>query len=468
MGTSGPTPDQIFRLGLTYFKENEGRTFHLQFEEKLRLVALTQQANHGDISNCNLPPLGTLDVIGKQRRTAWAHLGDMAKEEAKLEFIREFTRIVPSFSQYQADQVAAAEQQSAQSLEAEQETKLMEERARETQLEKQSEEIQRRNIQDVLNKQTFEQFKSYAEQQYPDSPDQQAVLIRQLQEQHYYQYMQQVYQQQATRHPEEDAANPEEGGSSSGGGQLQQQVPPVGLLTNEPAATGEPEAEKVENGEEERRLEAAMNGLHIPDDEEGDEEEGEDVEGAEGQKPEIEIEEASIWTRKDINDFKEMIKKEEGDAIIKVGHGESVTVRVPTHKDGRSLYWEFATDHYDIGFGLFFEWVEVEDTQVTVHISDSEDDEEDEEYISEEEGGGGSGGRSGAAYDPETGKRGLLLQDSGPPTSCIVPIYRRDCYEEVYAGSHTYPGQGVYLLKFDNSYSLWRSKTLYYRVYYTR
>jgi hypothetical protein len=31
-----------------------------------------------------------------------------------------------------------------------------------------------------------------------------------------------------------------------------------------------------------------------------------------------------------------------------------------------------------------------------------------------------------------------------------------------------YPGQGVYLLKFDNSYSLWRSKTLYYRVYYTR
>jgi len=31
-----------------------------------------------------------------------------------------------------------------------------------------------------------------------------------------------------------------------------------------------------------------------------------------------------------------------------------------------------------------------------------------------------------------------------------------------------YPGRGVYLLKFDNSYSLWRSKTLYYRVYYTR
>lgn len=55
-----------------------------------------------------------------------------------------------------------------------------------------------------------------------------------------------------------------------------------------------------------------------------------------------------------------------------------------------------------------------------------------------------------------------------PITTIIVPIYRRDCHNEVYAGSHAYPGEGVYLLKFDNSYSMWRSKTLYYRVFYTR
>lgn len=55
-----------------------------------------------------------------------------------------------------------------------------------------------------------------------------------------------------------------------------------------------------------------------------------------------------------------------------------------------------------------------------------------------------------------------------PPISIIVPVYRRECQNEVYAGSHNYPGEGVYLLKFDNSYSLWRSKTLYYKVFYTR
>ena len=73
--------------------------------------------------------------------------------------------------------------------------------------------------------------------------------------------------------------------------------------------------------------------------------------------------------------------------------------------------------------------------------------------------------------DPESGGGGgsaTALVEKGPPTSVIVPIYRRDCHQEVYAGTHNYPGPGVYLLKFDNTYSLWRSKTLYYRVYYTK
>ena len=30
-------------------QENEGRNFHVQFDEKLELVALTQQANQGNI-----------------------------------------------------------------------------------------------------------------------------------------------------------------------------------------------------------------------------------------------------------------------------------------------------------------------------------------------------------------------------------------------------------------------------------
>ena len=68
--------------------------------------------------------------------------------------------------------------------------------------------------------------------------------------------------------------------------------------------------------------------------------------------------------------------------------------------------------------------------------------------------------------DIESGDK--VLDKNKPPCDEIIPIFRRDCHEEVYAGSHLYPGRGVYLLKFDNSYSLWRSKTLYYRVYYSK
>jgi hypothetical protein len=47
---------------------------------------------------------------------------------------------------------------------------------------------------------------------------------------------------------------------------------------------------------------------------------------------------------------------------------------------------------------------------------------------------------SDESADPEVGARTALV-DKGPPTSVVIPIYRRDCHEEVYAGTHAYPGQ---------------------------
>lgn len=58
---------------------------------------------------------------------------------------------------------------------------------------------------------------------------------------------------------------------------------------------------------------------------------------------------------------------------------DSLQVRVPTHEDGSCLFWEFATDNYDIGFGLFFEWTKSPTEQVSVHISDSEDEDDDDD-----------------------------------------------------------------------------------------
>lgn len=78
----------------------------------------------------------------------------------------------------------------------EEKLKIEAEEEEKRQAEMKEQEEKRKQIKEALNFQTYDQFKTYAEQQYPENPDQQAILIRQLQEQHYIQYMQQIYQQQ--------------------------------------------------------------------------------------------------------------------------------------------------------------------------------------------------------------------------------------------------------------------------------
>ncbi|XP_048455821.1 protein TMED8 [Rhincodon typus] len=162
------------------------------------------------------------------------------------------------------------------------------------------------------------------------------------------------------------------------------------------------------------------------------------------------IDAAATWISTEMNEFKEKIRREKA-GVMKVNRGNVVTVRVPTHPEGNSVCWDFATDTYDIGFGVYFEWTPVTNTEITVLVSESSDEEDEDETEAPPVQG-----------DIERGKdfcRSELEE--------ILPVYRKDSHLEVQSGSHKYPGQGVYLLKFDNSYSIWRHKTLYYQVNYS-
>jgi hypothetical protein len=58
-----------FVLNPSYFiSENEGKSVQLRYPDKIRLVALSQQAKYGQFGEDKVPPLGALDVIGKDRR----------------------------------------------------------------------------------------------------------------------------------------------------------------------------------------------------------------------------------------------------------------------------------------------------------------------------------------------------------------------------------------------------------------
>lgn len=287
--------------------------------------------------------------------------------------------------------------------------------------EQHKEEIQKRRLQDALNQQTFCQFKEYAEKQFPGNTDEQARLIKQLQNEHYHQYIQQL--------------------------QAQLQHSDLESSTLEPN-------EILNSKEQERSLVEERD--HCESDNESDEF--------------AVVQPASMWTRSDIKEFKAEVSKGKGDGVIRIGHGDCVTVRVPTLEGGSSLFWEFSTDSYDVGFGVYFEWQKPSTTEVTVHVSESDDEDMDETGENDEDEEitcSNTDDLESGSGNPEMPLKVSSLINR-PPLSIIVPVYRRECHSEVYCGSHNYPGEGTYLLKFDNSFSLWRSKTLYYRIFYTR
>lgn len=315
------------------------------------MVAFTQQAAHGSVTE-NAPPIGAFDVIGRDRRVAWQNLGTISKAQSMEGFIDLLDRLCPAFRPYveaikkdkeEKQRLAMEEErkrqeQLEQQRQQENEQKLLEEQ-------KSREEMQKRKLQDALNQQTYLQFRAYAEKQYPGNPEQQGTLIRQLQNEHYHQYMQQLHAQMATekneRQKRPDAGN--EGDSicnTIGGG-----------------------SDMASNG--------TMTAFTSKENQFEDKEDSDN--DSDGFPP---ISPANMWTKADIEQFKAEVSAGKGEGVIKIGHGDIVTVRVPTHDGGSCLYWEFATDSYDIGFGVFFEWGKPLTNEVSVQVCDSDDDEE--------------------------------------------------------------------------------------------
>ncbi|XP_075976554.1 Golgi resident protein GCP60 [Anticarsia gemmatalis] len=458
----------VYKHGLAFYKDKEGKALHLSYEDRLKLVAYTQQTAHGPLDPNSAPQLGVLDVIGKDRRAAWQALGQMSQIQAMAGFVHTLDRLCPLFKPYLEAIQKDLEDKKQQELKKEEAERAHLELQNRIMLEKQkqqsnklTEEQQVQRIKDALNAQTYDQFLQYAQQQYPGNFDQQAVLIRQLQDQHYQQYIQQLAVDQRLANSNikdttEDKENEKNENNTTNVIAKEEPAPVPDYNLNET------EVSIVDTKAMQTSVKTESSDFASEEPREDENSDDDDAFPA--------VEEARMWTRAEIVEFKDSARA--GGGRLTVGHGETVTVRVPTHPRARCLCWEFATDNYDIGFGLYFEWTKSTSTEVTIHVSESDEDDIDDpdapdypdddttihEYTIH-----------GTRADLELGgERRVLTQPPKPLVSLVVPIYRRDCHTEVYAGSHTYPGEGVYLLKFDNTYSLWRSKTLYYKVYYTQ
>lgn len=485
--------EEVFALTREFVKAKEGtKAIHLTYEDRNMMNVLMKQVHYRKFDE-EKSKVGFLDLVGKDRLQMWKTLGDLSKEEAMNKYVNLVYKACPMFQAHleahkryleeielQKLRKLEEEEQKIQEMAEQKEKKLKEDDMKLLEEgKKKREEYQRKQIQEALNQQTYPHFKAYAEQQHPQNNQAQEELIKQLQEQHFEQYMNQVYQQQLL-HQQQQAEqlramrraqkNNKVESSSPLDNELnkltlnedsidfnfngQALLNESSVLTATPILLSNNLKSYNTNGLTSEEYSLNLNTVNLLNSQE--DQENIDLE-KENDDDEIElppISAASMLTRKDIKEFKESIRRDK-DAIIRVGSGETVTVRVPTHEEGRLIFWEFSTDYYDIGFGLYFEWTISPSNNVTVHVSDSSEDEEDEE--SEQ-----------ATKSNDIEKGGDSAAENKPPCDEIIPIFRRDSHEEVYAGSHLYPGRGVYLLKFDNSYSLWRSKTLYYRVYYSK
>lgn len=94
---------------------------------------------------------------------------------------------------------------------------------------------------------------------------------------------------------------------------------------------------------------------------------------------------ASTWTSLSLKELKAKLRQEK-DSVVTVYRGDIMTVHVPTVPEAKRVCWEFATDGYDIGFGVYFDWSPVTSRAITVHISESSDDEDEDDDLGDGEG----------------------------------------------------------------------------------
>lgn len=277
-----------------FFLEKSGKAIQLSYEDNLKLVAFTQQSKYGPLDTSRASTLGYMDIIGKDRRNAWNQLGDLTKAQSQEGFIDLLDRLCPLFKacveaikKDNGEKLRLAKEQEKKQQEFLELEKVGLEKQKQIDDEKNRKEMQRRNLQDALNSQTYSQFKTYGEKQFPGNPEQQAILIRQLQNEHFHQYMQQLQSQTMTNESERTVTEGNE-------------------IEHSEECTGE--TEEIVQYEDKEQYES-------------DNESGEFSS----------VSPANMWTRPDIKLFKQEVSAGKGDGVIRVNHGDVITVRVPTH-----------------------------------------------------------------------------------------------------------------------------------------
>ncbi|CAH8662852.1 unnamed protein product [Schistosoma margrebowiei] len=463
--------DEIFDLAQTFFNEKAEKAFHLSFDDRIHLSALICIKKYGKYDRTKTPVPGLLDFIGQRRNARWETLSDMKPKEAEVEFINRICHLCPLFISY-LEAYSRSKGSVADHFSKETNVSNPNEPAGTINNGDQSCFILKNEseIRAALNAQTESQFQSYASLHYPTDAVKRAELIAQLQDRHFHEYIAYIQRQYRFIQRSQIESSSQTTAMSTMNDSVEDYP-----VTNVKSMDGVNRSETVSSNEDYINVQSVVNGtvqlepsLHSPEIQKENSVPADvsvndlsctntsDLSTLDSDKKCLDtdpylnaslvVHAPTLWTRGEVKEFKQCLTEDE-ESFIRINSGEVYSVRVQTHPSGTSIVWEFATDDYDIGFGLFFEWAEPlsdPEAKQNNHIA-SVNAEDGHSVVTK-------------AENPE--KSNILVDE-------IIPVSRQNSQNEVCCGSHLYPGAGTYVFKFDNSFSLWRSKTLYYRVCYT-
>lgn len=551
--------DRLFEVAYRFYKRNEGKVFHPSFDVRNQMNALILQSKFGNFDNNKSPDIGVLDLIGKGRRHQWSLLKGMSKAEAMSKFICTLDEMCPFFKAH-AEAVKISAENQLSMIPDNHHSNSIDESMKQIESDEQLQAIHT-----SLCRQTYDQFRCYAEKQHPNDIPKQKYLISEMQKQYCEKYISQI-------HPDagKNLKTPSSGGSPSHLSpspeqpedpsfmkrdvQVVEQVQETPEIVNakfepfpEPSEIKRPSAPRLSNLDNNFAIMSSnkqMNqendtslyksrlsdytSITIPSEsssppsqpsivsqavpispheitslqepvpsgniivEETHETDENQVNlelssqrkvdtwscgSSSGTSSPLQqnityepLEPATIWTKKSVNEFKASLTDDKHGGLYTVKQGTTLIIQVPTYPDGRYIYWEFTTDEFDIGFGLDFIYetnlIKPLALKIYEEINDDDDDDDDDiDNLNLAIESTNLNEKNTTATDILERNR-IEKAERAARTISILPTYRRDSHEEVFVGRHRYPGQGYYLLKFDNTYSVLRSKSMFFRICY--
>uniref|UniRef100_A0A1I7ZFC0 ACB domain-containing protein n=1 Tax=Steinernema glaseri TaxID=37863 RepID=A0A1I7ZFC0_9BILA len=189
--------ENLYRSAVKFYREMEGQ-YVVSYEDRMKFMAFSKQVKYGTFTE-DAADAGFFDFTGADRQKAWKELGDMSRQDAMSGFTFLLDSVCPPFRDFVSStklQLEAERRKAAAEAEANRATandspsgnnnsSAVEEHIQLSQVltagpspqDIERFESQRRQIQEALNKQTYNQFLVYAQQHFKDNVEQVRTLF---------------------------------------------------------------------------------------------------------------------------------------------------------------------------------------------------------------------------------------------------------------------------------------------------